>query len=148
METPPTLQENNMRSVLAAALFLPAALSAQAIHSGVSHLVASVDAPAFAFQTSAINASVPRVFSGLIAPVRLNALTLTPGIAPASKGEVVVEFTVNAAGVPKDVHVVQAMDKITNERVVAAVERIRYTPARLDGQKVAAPVTLHIAFNQ
>jgi TonB family protein len=147
-----------MRSVLAAAILaMPALLPAQALHTGVSHLVASVDAPAFAFQANAVQAgavqanavkaAVPHMYTGLIAPVRLNALKLAPASIPA-KGEVVVEYTVDKAGVPQNIEVKQALDKTTDERVVAAVRQIRYTPGKLDGQVVDVPVSLHVVVNQ
>ena len=135
-----------MRKVLVAAILaLPTLVSAQALHTGVSNLVASVDAPAFAFQVSAVNAVAPRVFTGLIAPVRLNALTLAPGLTPAVAGTVTVEYTVDATGVPQNVHVLNAADKGTADRVAAGVEKIRYTPGKLNGQPIAVPVTLRVA---
>ena len=137
-----------MRSILAAAaLCLPAIVSAQAVHS-VSHVLAAAEAPAFAFQTSAIKAGLPRVFTGLIAPVRLTSLNLLPVSAPAG-GEVVVTYTVNSTGVPEDVQVVTPVGHGANASVVVeAVRKLRYTPGQLDGQAVAVPVTLHIAFTR
>ncbi len=136
-----------MRSVLAAAvLAMPALVSAQALHTGVSHLVASVDAPEFAFQASALHAAAPRVFTGLIAPVRLSAIQLAPG-AVVAKGEVTVEYTVDADGVPQNVHVVKPMNQAVDARVVAAVQKARYTPGKLNGQPIAVPVTLHVALD-
>jgi TonB family protein len=135
-----------MRTVIAAAILaLPTLVSAQAMHTGVSSLVASVDAPAFAFQAGAVSAAAPRVFTGLIAPIRLNALTLAPSKVPAPAGTVVVEYTVDATGVPQNVQVVNAADKETGERVAAAVRNVRYTPGKLNGQPVAVPVTLKVA---
>jgi hypothetical protein len=134
-----------MRKFLVAAILaVPALAPAQALHTGIAHLVASVDAPSFAFQAAAVNAAAPRVFTGLIAPIRLNALTLAPG---AAAGKVTVEFTVNAAGVPEDVVVKDAADKATADKIAAGVEKMRYTPGKLDGQVVAVPVVLHIALN-
>ena len=136
-----------MRQVLAAAILsLPALVSAQAVHS-VSHLLAAADAPAFAFQAGAITAGMPRVFTGLIAPVRLTSLQLIPATSIPS-GEVVVSYTVGTTGVPEDVHVVKSVDELAEGRVVEAVRRIRYTPGQLDGQPIAVPVTLHIAFTR
>ncbi len=133
-----------MRKVLAAAILaIPSILSAQAVHTGISHLVASVDAPAFAFQASAVSAAAPRVFSGLIAPIRLNALTLAPSRFD-NTGKVTLEYTVDAAGFPQNIKVVDAADKATADRVVAAVRNIRYTPGKLDGVAVAVPVVLHV----
>jgi TonB family protein len=138
-----------MRSILAAAVLFvaPVVMPAQALHANVSHLVASVDAPAFAFQASAVNAAAPRIYTGLIAPVRMNALKLAASPTAVS-GQVTVEYTVDTAGVPQDVHVVKALDANTDERVVTAVRQIRYTPGTLNGTAVAVPVTLHVAINQ
>lgn len=137
-----------MRSLLAASvLCLPAIVSAQAVHSGL-HLVASVDAPAFAFQASAVKAVSPRVFTGIIAPIRLTAVQLAPSVAAVHpKGEVVVEYTVDTAGKPENVHVVKPLETNTDQAVVEAVKRVRYTPGQLDGQTIAVPVTLHVAVN-
>ena len=136
-----------MRSILAAAVLLaaPVMMPAQALHSNVSHLVASVDAPAFAFQASAVNAAVPHIYTGLIAPVRINALKLSP--SPFVSGEVVVEYTVDKAGVPQNVHVVKPLDAATDNRVVDAVSKVRYTPGTLDGAAVEVPVKLRVAIN-
>jgi TonB family protein len=135
-----------MRSILAAALLVaPVMMPAQALHSNVSHLVASVDAPAFAFQASAVTAAAPHVYKGLIAPIRLNALKVAA--APTVSGEVVVEYTVDTAGVPQNVHVIKPLDKATNDRVVEAVNKVRYTPGTLNGTAVDVPVTLHVAIN-
>jgi TonB family protein len=134
-----------MRKVLAATILaLPMFASAQAVHTGISHLVASVDAPAFAFQTAAVNAVAPRVFSGLIAPIRVTALTLAPSkfdSVPANAA-VTVEFTVDTAGIPQNVQVVGGTDAATSERVVAAVRNVRYTPGKLNGQPAAFPITM------
>ncbi len=138
-----------MRSAIAAAvLCLPAIVSAQAVHTGVSHFVAAMDAPAFAFQASVIKADLPRIYSGLIAPVRLTSIQLMPAITPTPNGEVVVEYTVNTAGVPEDVHVTKPLELSTDQRVVDAVKRVRYTPGKLDGSVVAVPVTLHVAITR
>ena len=136
-----------MRSILAAAVLLaaPVMMPAQALHSNVSHLVASVDAPAFAFQSSAVMAAAPRIYTGLIAPVRINALKLSA--SPVVSGEVVVEYTVDKAGVPQNVHIVKPLDGATDIRVVDAVTKVRYTPGKLNGAAVEVPVTLHVAIN-
>ena len=134
-----------MRKVLAATILaLPMFASAQAVHTGISHLVASVDAPAFAFQTAAVNAVAPRVFSGLIAPIRLTALAVAPSRVMSMPATVTVEFTVDTAGVPQNVQVIGESDTATGERVAAAVRNVRYTAGKLNGQPISFPVTLHI----
>lgn len=135
-----------MRSVLAAAILAvtPFAANAQAMHTGVSHLVASMDAPAFAFQASAIKAG-PRIFTGLVAPIRMTELSLAGDLHGAHPAEVTVEYTVNAAGVPQNVKVVSAADAATTATVQQAVSKLRYKPGTLDGQVVDIPVTLHVA---
>ncbi len=134
-----------MRKVLAAIIFaIPSILSAQAVHTGISHLVASVDAPAFAFQAGAISAVAPRVSTGLIAPIRLTALTLAPSQMSVEPGKITVSYTVNAAGVPQDIKVVDAVDKATADRVAAAVRNMRYAPGKLNGIAVDVPVVLHV----
>ena len=136
-----------MRSVLAAALLaiVPAAAPAQALHSGISHLVASVDAPAFAFQASAINAAKPRIFSGIVAPIRLTEVKLAGSLNTPHVSDVTVQYTVNEAGVPENVKVVTPVDALTASKVSDAVSKVRYKAGTLDGQPVAVPVTLHVA---
>ena len=137
-----------MRSFIAAAILsFPALVSAQAMHS-VSHLLASVDAPAYMFQAGALNAGMPRVFSGLIAPIRLTSADALAAATPIHQGEMVVSYIVDTNGVPEDVQVVKSADAMANARVVEAVRNMRYTPGKLDGQPVATPVTLHIAFTR
>ena len=59
-------------------------------------------------------------------------------------GTVTVEYTVDEAGVPQNVHVLKAADKETGDRVAAAVRNVRYTPGKLNGQAIAVPVTLNV----
>lgn len=135
-----------MRSVLAAAILAvtPFAANAQAMHTGVSHLVASMDAPAFAFQASAIKAG-PRVFTGLVAPIRMTELNLAGELHGAHPAEVTVQYTVNAQGVPQNVKVVSPADPATVTSVEQAVSKLHYKPGMLDGQVIDIPVTLHVA---
>ena len=136
-----------MRKAFAAAILaLPSLVSAQAVHS-VSHQIASIEAPAFAFQAGALKSGSPRVFTGLIAPIRMTNLQLGASVAPLRDGEVVVSYTVNTAGVPENVQVVKSFDETTNNRVIEAVSKMRYTPGQLDGQPISVPVTLHIALS-
>ncbi len=136
-----------MRSVLAAALLAvtSVAASAQAMHSGISHLVASVDAPAFGFQASAITAAKPRVFSGIVAPIRLTEVKLAASLTPARVSDVTVQYTVDEAGVPQNVKILSSVDEATSARVADAVSKLKYKPGTLDGQPMAIPVTLHVA---
>ena len=135
-----------MRSILATALLaVPSLLPAQAMHTGISQLVASVDAPAVLSQASAVNAAAPHIYTGLIAPVRLNAMKLAPAVKAATPGDVTVEYTVDTAGIPQNVHVTKKLNVLTDEQVVEAVKQIRYTPGTLNGSAVAVPVTLHVA---
>jgi TonB family protein len=146
METPDPNQEIIMRKVLVATLLaLPSLVSAQAIHS-VSHMLASVEAPAFAFQAGALKAGTPRIFSGLIAPIRVTNLQLAPSAVPVRQGEVVVGYTVNTSGATENVHIVKSLDESANARVIEAVRKMQYTPGQLDGQPVDMPITLHVAF--
>jgi hypothetical protein len=133
-----------MRSVLATALLFPAMLSAQAVHSGVSHLVASVDSPAFGFQASAIKAAVPTAVPALIAPVRLTEVKLASTAAIEEAGNITVEYTVDTTGTPQNIVVKAPLDAASQQRVIDAVQAVRYTPGQLHGQAVAVPVTLHV----
>lgn len=130
-----------MRSLFAATvLFFPAVLlPAQAARSGVSSLDAMT--------------SITRSVFSLTPPTRIASApgTLTLRNYPLNaygKGEVVVKFIVGTDGVPQNIEVTKPLNQLADGQVVAAVKELHYTPAKLDGQVIAMPVTLSANFNQ
>ncbi|MCF3651216.1 TonB family protein [Synoicihabitans lomoniglobus] len=73
-------------------------------------------------------------------PVKVVApkITTTPG------AEVVLEFTVNKAGVPKAITVASSNDEALAAAAVAAVAEWRFTPAMKDGETVETKVKLPV----
>jgi TonB family protein len=58
--------------------------------------------------------------------------------------EVEVKLTVDESGAARDIQVVNASNAELDARVLNTVQQIRFRPAQLDDQPVAAPVTLKV----
>ena len=63
------------------------------------------------------------------------------------KGSVVVETVVSSRGAPRNVRVVQGLDRDIDDAVVAAVKQWLFAPARKDGKPVAVRVQIEIQFH-
>jgi TonB family protein len=63
---------------------------------------------------------------------------------PPPAGEVAIEVTIGTDGVPKDLRVVRSVHPVLDELALAAVGRLRYDPATLDGKPVEVVQTLTI----
>jgi TonB family protein len=61
-------------------------------------------------------------------------------------GTVLIGLVVSSQGLPRDVHVVRALDKDLDRNAVEAVEQWRFDPARKAGTAVAVRVTVEIRF--
>jgi TonB family protein len=61
-------------------------------------------------------------------------------------GKVVVSLVVSSAGLPTKVKILEGMDNVVDQIVVAAVEQWRFTPGRKDGKAVAVRVTVDVPF--
>jgi TonB family protein len=105
---------------------------------------------AFADLKSTDNASAKttsvRVSTGVVPPQLAKSVVLGAGqprthILAASR-TVVLEMTVDEAGKPTNLHVVESADPILDEKVLAAVSQFRYKPGTLNGQPAAVPVKL------
>jgi hypothetical protein len=91
--------------------------------------------------------SVRPVSTGVTAPV----LVRSPHIEiPASDvpstypnlSEVILKVNLDADGIPNDVQVVHPLTPQVDDRIVAAVRELRWTPALLDNQKI--PINLNL----
>jgi TonB family protein len=63
---------------------------------------------------------------------------------PPPAGDVAIEVTIGTDGVPKDLRVVRSLHPRLDQLALAAVRRLRYAPATLDGQPVEVVQTLTI----
>jgi len=63
-----------------------------------------------------------------------------------STQKMVLRFTVDESGTPKNIEIVKSINQEVDSRVLAAVRQFRYTPATLDGQPVASDVNLDLNF--
>jgi len=93
--------------------------------------------------------SVPRVSTGVIEPVLLNAgsVHFTPsmlGLLNPSETTVVLSLNVDEKGKPQDVQIVNPTNKILDERILEAVRQFHFSPARLDDQPVPVDLTLNV----
>ena len=62
-------------------------------------------------------------------------------------GSVLLEYTVDTGGVPRDVHVVEATPPgVFDQAAVGAVKRWRYAPLIVDGSAVEVPVKARVRF--
>ena len=59
---------------------------------------------------------------------------------------VIVSFHVDEKGQPQNVHLLQSVNPIVDERVMHAVRQYRYIPGALDDQNVAVDVNLEVNF--
>ncbi len=76
-----------------------------------------------------------------------------PEYTPGSRGVrvegiVAVGLVVTSAGMPKDLRVVQSLDKDIDATVVDAVKQWRFDPARKEGKSVAVRITVEVRFHQ
>jgi TonB family protein len=51
-------------------------------------------------------------------------------------------MTIDENGKPTDLKLVRSANAITDQGVLSAVSRYRYTPAQMDGTPVSVPLTL------
>jgi TonB family protein len=62
-------------------------------------------------------------------------------------GKVVVSLVVSSAGLPTKVKILEGMDNVVDQIVLAAVEQWRFTPGRKDGKAVAVRITVDVPFS-
>jgi len=76
------------------------------------------------------------------ASISLPNSPLTAMLPPDTQVE--VKFTVDESGAARDIQVVNAVNAELDKRVLNAVQQMRFRPARLDDQAVAAPIDLKV----
>ena len=59
---------------------------------------------------------------------------------------VVVAFTVNREGKPKNVHLLKSVNQSIDGRIMAAVRGYRFVPATLSGQTIAMKIEMTVNF--
>jgi hypothetical protein len=106
-----------------------------------------------ASDNASATSSTVRVSTGVVAPKLLKSVALTAdGKAhdrlTAADRTILVGMTVDEAGNPQNVHVIETVDPILDGEVVAAVKQFHYQPGTLDGQPAAFPVRLHYVLQQ
>jgi len=63
-------------------------------------------------------------------------------------GSVVIGLIVTSKGRPRDVHIVQSLDKEVDQSAIDAVQQWTFEPARREDKPVAARVTVEIRFHE
>lgn len=63
-------------------------------------------------------------------------------------GSVVIGIIVTSKGLPRDVHVVESLDKEVDQTAIEAVKQWTFEPARKKDQPVAVRVTVEIRFRE
>jgi TonB family protein len=61
-------------------------------------------------------------------------------------GDCVIGVTVDILGIPQNVHVVTSLEPSLDENAVAAVRKWRYTPAKINGNRVPFASTVKVTF--
>lgn len=91
------------------------------------------------------------VTTGVTAPRLLQTISRIDSpsefsVTTSQPRSVVVGFTVDERGVPQNVSLQTASDPYTKNSVIAAVQKMRYAPGKVNGVAVAVPVelTVHI----
>ncbi len=99
---------------------------------------------------SADNSATPtaiRVSSGVTAPVLVHSVEVDRAhllAGAASEDRVVrIAMTIDEAGKPTDLKVVQSTDKFTDEAILAAASQYRFKPAMLNGTAVPIEMTVN-----
>lgn len=76
---------------------------------------------------------------------------VNPAYSPGSRGvrvggTVTVGLVVTSGGTPRDVRVVQGLDKDIDQSAVDAVKQWRFEPAKKEGKAIAVRITIQIQF--
>jgi TonB family protein len=142
-----------MRTLLVASLIATSALlNAQTSPKGqVAMLEARVAAPAPLATDVAASSPNLRVTTGVTAAKLISALPIMVSTSDfpteeIGKRNVEVHFTIDSWGVPRNVQLVKSVNPTVDARVVAAVSRYRYEPAKLDEWYVPTEMNLVVKF--
>jgi TonB family protein len=96
---------------------------------------------AFGLTTSQAYIESYRGRSDIPVPVKVVAPDADPSLVGA---RVQVEFVVNAAGQPRDVHILSATDSEFGRSVGEAIKQWRFAPAKANGKPVPMTVDLPV----
>jgi TonB family protein len=97
--------------------------------------------------TNPTTANSARPLSTGVKPARVlspTSITIPASAIVPDNAEFVVRLNVSQDGTAKDVQVVRSSGIGLDETVAAAVRQFRFQPATLDGQPVAADMTLNV----
>jgi len=139
-----------MRRILVASLVLsPILLHAQTntnlqARSEVPALTASADSTTPASIRYSTGVTAPKVIQ--TSKIYCTADELNTQL-PGQK-EVVVSLLVDEKGEPQDLQIVKSLNKELDERVLAAVQNFRFSPAQLDHQAVPMQMDLTIVLER
>jgi len=146
---------NIMRRLIVATLLLsPVLLHAQAnspAQPQTSTLQSKLVQPATFGSESDNNAAgttTVRVSTGVNAPKLVSTVAVESDADFTAAGRfertAVVSLTVDPSGKPSDLKIVQSVNPIMDQNVLAAVSQYRFTPGTLDDQPTAVPVNLSV----
>jgi len=149
------LEMNIMRRLIVATLLLsPVLLHAQAnspAQPQTSTLQSKLVQPATFGSESDNNAAgttTVRVSTGVNAPKLVSTVAVESDADFTAAGRfertAVVSLTVDPSGKPSDLKIVQSVNPIMDQNVLAAVSQYRFTPGTLDDQPTAVPVNLSV----
>ena len=101
--------------------------------------------------TSAADHATPsiRVSTGVVAPKIASTVPVESDNSAILRGftterKTVVEMIVDATGKPTNLKVVQSINPVMDQNVLAAVSHYRFVPGTLDGAPTAVPVNLEV----
>jgi TonB family protein len=143
-----------MRHILVASLFLSTALlNAQSIAKGQGAVLEAHNVAPAPLASDVVAAHPRRVSTGVTAPKLISMPTVRvsttefPGNVAKDKF-VVVHFTVDEKGTPKNVKLVKSVNQVVDARILATVGDYRFSPATLNEQAVAQDMNLTVKFEQ
>jgi len=146
-----------MRKVIAATL----ALTPMLLHAQANSPAQTPSNPPASLHSKLIQ---PKEFNsseadhGTVAPVRISTGVVAPKLISTVQIEsdsdrtsafpvertTKVAMTVDATGKPSDLKIVQSINPVMDQNVLAAVSKYRFTPGTLDGQPTSVPVNLEV----
>jgi TonB family protein len=102
-----------------------------------------------ASEAVAHTATPVRVSTGVAAPKLIYTVAIESDSDSIARGFVfdrktVVEMTVDAAGKPSNLKILQSLGPLMDHNVLAAVSQYRFAPGTLDGAPTSIPVNLEV----
>jgi len=94
-----------------------------------------------------VSQPLPPSSEGLPVAIRSPKVKFPKG-GPAGRYVVSVAFTVDEQGVPRHPHIVRSDNEYFDFSALVTAQEWRFKPAMRDGQPIAAPLTLNLAFEK